>query len=121
MEEIFDLPHVNNPIPASETNNFGGFNNVATANDLSDLFVPGAVPSSASVSVTGEGFVFHPQTQTYSQVVHIANEGTSPIPGPLWLTLDNLSANVTLFNADGTTAVLAPLGSPYVGVPVGGD
>ena len=121
MEEIFGLSHVNNPIPANETNNFGGFNNVAIANDLSDLFVPGAVPAPTSAAVTGEGFVFHPHTQTYSQVVHIANDGTSPIPEPLWLALDNLSANATLSNADGTTAVLAPLGSPYVSVPVGGD
>jgi hypothetical protein len=121
IEEIFGLPNVNNPIPASETNNFGSFNNVATANDLSDLFVSGAIPAPASASVTGEGFVFHRNTQTYSQVVHIRNDGTSPIPEPLWLTLDNLSANATLFNADGATAVLAPLGSPYVSVSVGGD
>jgi hypothetical protein len=121
MEEIFGLPSVNNPIPASETNNFGGFNNVATANDLSDLFVPGAIPAPASESVTGEGFVFHRNTQTYSQVVHIRNDGTSSIPEPLWLVLDNLSANAALSDADGTTAVLAPLGSPYVSVPVGGD
>jgi hypothetical protein len=92
MEEIFGLPNVNNPIPASETNTFGSFNNVATANDLSDLFVSGAIPAPASASVTGEGFVFHRNTQTYSQVVHIRNDGTSPIPEPLWLTLDNLSA-----------------------------
>jgi phosphatidylinositol-3-phosphatase len=121
LEEIFGLPNVSNPIPASETNNFGSFNNVATANDLSDLFVSGAIPARARASVTGEGFVFHRNTQTYSQVVHIRNDGTSPIPEPLWLTLDNVSANATLFNADGATAVLAPLGSPYVGVSVGGD
>jgi hypothetical protein len=121
MEEIFGLPIVNNPIPAGETNNFGGFNNVATSNDLSDLFLSGAIPAPASASVTGEGFVFHRNTQTYSQVVHIRNDGTSTIPEPLWLVLDNLSVNATLANPDGTTAVLAPLGNPYVSVPVGGD
>jgi len=121
MEEIFELPNVNNPIPTGESNNFGGFNNVATANELSDLFVSGAIPAPASASVTGEGFVFHRNTQTYSQVVHISNDGTSSIPEPLWLVLDNLSTNATLSDADGTTAVLAPLGSPYVNVPVGGD
>jgi hypothetical protein len=43
-EELFDLPFVNNPIPATETNAAGtGFNNVATVNDLSDLFVRGAI------------------------------------------------------------------------------
>jgi hypothetical protein len=121
MEELFRLPFINNPIPAGETNNFGGFNNVATANDLSDLFVPGAIPGPASTAVTGEGFVFNPHTQTYSQVVHVANNGNSPIPEPLWLVLDNLSGSASLSNADGTTAVLAPLGSPYVSVSVGGD
>jgi hypothetical protein len=121
MEEIFGLSKVNNPIPATETNNFGAFNNVATVSDLSDLFVPGAIPAPTSASVTGEGFAFDPHTQTYSQVVHIANDGTSPIAEPLWLALDNLSDNATLSNADGTTAVLTPLDSPYVRVPVGGD
>jgi hypothetical protein len=121
MEEIFGLPYINNPIPTGETNNFGGFNNVATANDFSDLFVSGAIPAPPNASVTAEGFVFHRNTQTYSQVVHIRNDGTSSIPGPLWLVLDNLSVNATLADQDGTTVALAPLGSPYVGVPVGGD
>jgi hypothetical protein len=35
--------------------------------------------------------------------------------------LDNLSSNATLVNADGTTAILAPLGSPYISVSLGGD
>jgi hypothetical protein len=40
MEEIFDLPFLNNPIPTSETNVQGtGYNTVPTVNDLSDLFV----------------------------------------------------------------------------------
>ena len=42
-EEVFGLAELTNPIPASETNNFGGFNSVATVNDLSDLFVAGAL------------------------------------------------------------------------------
>jgi hypothetical protein len=32
------------------------------------------------------------------------------------LVLDNLSANAVQLNADGTTAVLAPLGSPHIGL-----
>jgi hypothetical protein len=44
-EALFHLPFVNNPIPASETNAAGtGFNTVSTVNDLSDLFVPHAIP-----------------------------------------------------------------------------
>lgn len=42
-EELFGLPELNNPIPAAETNNFGGFNTVSAANDISDLFVAGAI------------------------------------------------------------------------------
>ncbi|HEX3800500.1 MAG TPA: alkaline phosphatase family protein [Verrucomicrobiae bacterium] len=39
MLEIFDLTFTSNAVPAAETNALGGYNNVATVNDLSDLFV----------------------------------------------------------------------------------
>ena len=120
MEEIFRLPAVNNPIPATETNVDCGYNNVATVNDLSDLFVPGTIPAAPNLSVTGDNVVLDHRTQHYSQVVHITNNGNSPVPAPLFLVLDNLSSNATLLNSDGTTAVLAPLGSPYVRVNIGG-
>ena len=42
-EEVFGLSPLNNPIPAGETNVFGLFNTVGAANDLSDLFVAGAL------------------------------------------------------------------------------
>ena len=42
-EEVFGLAELNNPIPATETNSFGGFNAVSTSNDLGDLFVPGVI------------------------------------------------------------------------------
>jgi hypothetical protein len=43
-EELFGLSFLSNPIPTSETNAAGtGYNDVATVNDLSDLFVPGSV------------------------------------------------------------------------------
>lgn len=41
-EDVFHLAELNNPIPLTETNSFGGFNTVGSANDISDLFVPGA-------------------------------------------------------------------------------
>lgn len=53
-------------------------------------------------------------------MVHITNNGRTPVSGPLFLVLDNL-AGAMLANAEGSTAVLAPLGSPYVSVQVGGD
>lgn len=118
VEEIYHLSQVNNPIPANETNSEGGFNNVATVNDLSDLFVPGLI-SSNNLAVTYGAFVPNFKTNMVWQVVRVTNEGTAPVSGPLWLVLDNLSANATLLNSEGTTAVLAPLGSPYVQVPIG--
>lgn len=36
------------------------------------------------------------------------------------LRLSHLSGNASLANAEGTTSVLAPLGSPYVTVPIDG-
>jgi phosphatidylinositol-3-phosphatase len=118
IEEIFALPNVNNPIPAGETNNFGGQNNVAIVNDLSDLFVSGTIRT-ASLSVNPGDLVFNPHTQHYHQLVRITNDGDGPAPTPVRLVLDNLSANATLLDADGTTAVLAPLGSPYIGIDRG--
>jgi phosphatidylinositol-3-phosphatase len=119
-EEVFGLPLVNNPIPLAETNFDGSYNNVATANDLSDLFVPGVVPTN-SFSVTAGKFESDPHTQNISQVVYVRNSGQTPVSGSVWLALDNLSTNATLINADGTTAVLAPLGSPAVKVNFGGN
>jgi hypothetical protein len=119
-EEVFGLSFINNPIPLSETNNFGGYENVATAKDLSDLFVPGVVPA-RSLSVERSPAVLSHHTHRAFQLVFVTNTGNAPVPGPLWLALDDLGPNATLLNSDGTTAVLAPLGSPYVGVPVGGD
>ncbi|HKI74031.1 MAG TPA: alkaline phosphatase family protein, partial [Pseudomonadales bacterium] len=46
MLEIFRLPALHYPIPKDETNVFGnGYNDMESANDLSDLFVPGVIPS----------------------------------------------------------------------------
>jgi hypothetical protein len=122
MEEIFGLPFLNNPIPAAETKASGtGYNNVATVNDLSDLFKDGVIPTVPVVTVDAGPQVHKPHTMEVSQVVRIKNEGTTDIPGPLYLALDNLSAGVSVDGADGTTSVLAPLGSPYVQIGDAGD
>lgn len=120
FDEIFGLPLVNNPIPANETNFDGTFNNVATANDLSDMFVPDAIPGPADLKVNEGGFIADPAGNYVRQVVHITNNGDKPVIGPIFLALDNLTSGVTLANAEGNTQVLAPLGSPYVTVRAGG-
>jgi len=122
MEEIFGLPFINNPIPAAETTAFGtGYNNVAIVNDLSDLFIPGVIPAPPTLTVTREPLVTIPPNPHVLQVVHVTNDGTSPVQPPLFLVLDNLSPNASLLNSDGVTSVLAPLGSPFVDVSTGGD
>lgn len=117
-EEVFGLPLVNNPIPMGETNYDGTFNNVGIANDLSDLFLPEIIPT-ISFSVTPGKFEIDGRTQNISQSVRVTNSGESLVSGPVWLVLDNLSTNATLLNPDGTTAVLAPLGSPAVKINFG--
>jgi hypothetical protein len=119
-EEVFGLPAVNNPIPLGETNVFGSFfNNVATVNDLSDLFNPGVIPTN-SFSVTSDGFVTDSHTGHILETVRITNTGSTPVTASLWLALDDLSSNATLWNADAVTSVLAPLGSPAIKVSGGG-
>ena len=117
MQEIFGLSFLNNPIPVTESNATAtGYNKVDTVNDLSDLFVAGIIPQVPDVLVT-KGVQFHtPFSHDVFQLVFITNKGTSSIPNPIFLALDNLSANGTLLNAPGTTSVLAPLGSPYIQV-----
>ena len=121
VEEILDLGPLTNSIPAAETNVFGGYNDVATVNDLSDLFQPGIIPVAQGVTVARSGYVFDRRTQLFVQQVQLTKTGTTPVSGPVWLVLDNLSADATLFNSAGTTVNFPPLGSPYIGVNVGGD
>ena len=118
VEELFGLPSVNNPIPAPETNAFGdGYNYAALVNDLSDLFVDGAIPATPDLKVTRSRI--QEDHQNFFQLLEVRNIGRSPVPAPLFVALDNLSTNATLVNPDGVTSVLAPLGSPYVSVPLG--
>ena len=121
MEEIFGLPLINNPIPSAETNNSSGFNNVATVNDLSDLFLPGVIPTAPNLLVSVGALLTEGDSSHVVQQVQITNNGKTPVFAPLSLALDHLNSDVTLVNANGNTAVLAPLGSPYINVPVGSD
>ena len=120
FEELFGLPLVNNPIPANETNFDGTLDNVATADDLSDMFMPGTIPPAANLSVSEGGFIVEHSGNYIRQTVHITNNGDTPVFGPLFLALDSSLSGVTLANSEGDTQVLAPQGSPYVTVRAGG-
>ncbi|MDB6015516.1 MAG: hypothetical protein JWR19_5 [Pedosphaera sp.] len=119
IEELFGLPFINNAIPLAETNVQGGFSNVALASDLSDMFVPGTIPAAPNLSVTPGHLEYDRHTDRFVQQMEIKNTGTTSVPAPFFLVLDNLSANATLINSGGLkTTILAPLGSPYVSVNV---
>ena len=73
------------------------------------------VPQPA-VAVARGGFVLDRRTGLFAQAITLSNTGANPIPGPIYLVLDSLSANATLPGRSGLTANVAPLGSPYVQV-----
>jgi len=73
----------------------------------------------AGVQVLRGGLVFDRRTQRFAQQVRVTNNGSTALAaGSLYLVADALSANATLSNASGSTASFAPIGSPYVQVPV---
>ena len=87
------------------------------ATDLSDLFVPGTIPSGIPVvSVSPSGFVYNRRSGTYTQTVTVTNLLTTAVTNPVYLEVANLPAAATLANAAGVAAD----GSPYVLVSSGG-
>jgi hypothetical protein len=71
---------------------------------------------SSSVSVTRSGYSYSVIFKRYAQIVTLTNTSASPISGPIYLALDNLSGTASLYNAAGKTGCAAPTGSPYVTV-----
>jgi hypothetical protein len=97
---------------------FPGFG-TGTAQDLSDMFTPGTVPSGLpGLSLTASGYAFNRHTNKDSQTVTITNVLSQAISGNIYLVLGNLSSNTSLSNASGTTVNNSP-GSPYVTVASG--
>jgi hypothetical protein len=70
-----------------------------------------AVPTdvSASVKMTQQGATLNRATGKYVGGVTVTNTSATALAGPLWLTLNGLTAGVTLDNAAGTNG-----GAPYV-------
>jgi hypothetical protein len=84
------------------------------AQDLSDLFVPGVIPSGIpGLNLAASGYSFNRHTGTYSQTVTVSNTLSTPVTNPVYLVVGNLSSNATLSNSAGTTVNNQP-GSPYV-------
>lgn len=80
-----------------------------------------ATDATEQVRIARGGFIFNPFTRRSVQVVLLQNRGMNPVLGPVALVLDELSSTATLLEADGTTSCVAPAGSPYINIGVGGD
>jgi acid phosphatase len=92
-----------------------------TASSLASAFNSALTAIPSGVHASRGGYTLDRRTGRFVQKVRLVNNGTTPIPSPVLLVADGLSANASLFNADGTTASLAPLNSPYISADLGGD
>jgi hypothetical protein len=77
-----------------------------------------AADVTGSVGIRYSGVTLNPMTRRYVQTVTVTNTSAGAITGPISLVLDDLTANVTLFNASGTTTLMLPGGSPYMNANV---
>jgi len=124
-----DAANFSNPTPAGQTavvNTGTGLQTATgqpyfgygtgTAQDLSDLFKPGVIPTTLpTFDVAPGGYVFNRKTNTDTQTVTVTNTLSSAVNKPIYLLVGNLSSNTSLLNATGTTANHIP-GTPYVTV-----
>ena len=69
--------------------------------------------------LTRSGYVLDRRLNKMVQQVTLTNNTGAAILGPINLALDSLSGNTALFNASGTTANNAPLGSAYITMQAG--
>ena len=72
----------------------------------------------SSIGLTYSGFTINPMTKRYVQTVTLKNMSSTTIAGPVSLVLDQLTANVTLYNPSGNTTLILPAGSPYINADV---
>jgi hypothetical protein len=94
-----------------------------TSNNYAITYLPGQLTISApvcagnvsaSLAVTRSGFSYSPLAKRYAQTLTLTNASGAAIAGPIYVVLDNLSSNATLYNTGGSTSCAAPTGSPYV-------
>jgi|GEM_PF-295008 len=74
----------------------------AVINHAGDFTVTAFADLSNLVKVTSSGFLYSRATRKYSGALTITNTGNLTIAGPLLITLNNLTAGVTLNNAGGS-------------------
>lgn len=108
----------NAALPPSLTTDLDGNPRIAYGTvDLGAYETPSAFNVTSQVQVIRGGFRRNAATGRYIQTVTLKNISANIIPGPVSLTLDNLSSNAALYNKTGTTSATSPAGSPYLNTP----
>ena len=88
--------------------------------DVCEAIPPCATNVTTQLSITRGGYRRNSATGHYVQQVTLKNLGAIAVLGPVAITLDGMSSNVTLVNAAGNTSCAGPR-SAYLAVNVGGD
>jgi hypothetical protein len=122
-----DAANPSNPTPANLVGTVSGLTATTTlpaqsatppsgygtgqAQDLSDLFLPGVIPTSIpTVSVNQSGFTLNRRTNKYTQTATVTNMLTSATANPVYIEVANLAAGATLADSLGNAAD----GNPYI-------
>lgn len=85
----------------------GGFGTGVTQ-DMADMFVPGAFPSTIpGLNLSASGYSFNRKTGAYSQTVTVTNTGAT-VTNPVYLVVGGLSSNASLTDSAGTTVNNTP-------------
>ena len=66
----------------------------------------------ASITVSSDPIVYHPGSMLYAQDVYLSNTGSTAVPGPLFLILEDIPKGVAIENQFLPTSCYAPVGSP---------
>jgi pimeloyl-ACP methyl ester carboxylesterase len=115
------LVSIGGPGIANVTAKLGLLSDVATfvVEDPANPLPPSSVAS--QLQFTASGFRLDRSTGFYVQELTVINNSTTTLVAPLYLVLKNLPAGVALVSKSGLTGVVAPLGSPYLVMPLPGD
>jgi hypothetical protein len=86
--------------------------------DVSELGTPADVSADADVVLSGVRL--NRTTGRYVGTASVTNKSGQSLTGPVSLVLD-LAASVRLFNADGTTCKITPVGREFINLPLTGN
>lgn len=80
-------------------------------------------PTSVSnaIAFTKSGIRLDRSTGFYVQTLTLRNTTSAPLPAPMVLVIKGLTPGVTLVGKSGLTGTIAPVGSPYLLVPLPGE